>query len=80
MHYEPELTICVVQIRGIQEDELLNKPIINYAQIKTLYMARNVHPRNLYSPALPIKAMNYLANHIDEQIMYANMTPSRRNT
>ena len=58
--------------------ELVNKPIANYAQMKTIFTPRLVNSRQLFEPKLLIKAIDYLADNKAEGSDYAKMTASER--
>ena len=61
-----------------KDEELINKPIVNYDQMRTMYTRTKVPTPNLYAPVSLIQAMNFLADHEDEHIMYAQMNKGER--
>ena len=60
------------------DEELLNKPITNYIQMKTIFAMTNMPAPTAYSPAIVIQTLNYLADHKDEYYLYADMTGTER--
>ena len=58
--------------------ELVNKPIANYAQMKTIFTPQLVSSKQLFEPKLLIRAMEYLADNKAEGSEYAKMTASDR--
>jgi hypothetical protein len=50
-------------------------PIVNYAEMKTVFMPRLVSQRKLLDPCLLIKAINYLTDSKDECGDYAKQPP-----
>ena len=61
-----------------KDEELINKPIVNYDQMRTMYTRTKVPTPNLYGPHHLIQALNYLADHEDEHIRYAKMNMGER--
>ena len=61
-----------------KDDELLNKLITNYTQMKTIFAMTNMLAPTAYSPAIVIQTLNYLADHEDDYYLYADMTESER--
>ena len=57
-----------------KDKELLNKPIVNYAQMKKIFTPRNIARRNLYTLVLLTQAMNFLADEELAHTMYAQIT------
>ena len=53
---------------------MLNQPITNFAQMKTIIRVTIVQPHNMYTPALLIRAIDFLADNTDEQLKYSSMT------
>ena len=61
-----------------KDEELVNKPITNYTQMKTIFTMTNMLAPTAYSPAIVIQALNYLADHEDEYYLYADMKGTER--
>ena len=57
-----------------KDEELLNKPILNYSQMKTIFMFSNTPATSVYTPVILDRALNYLADHEEEHCKYAAMT------
>ena len=60
------------------DEELLNHPITNFAQMKAIFKVRTIQPRSMYAPALIIKAMDFLADNAEEQLKYSSMSKPER--
>ena len=56
-----------------KDEELLSKPVVNYAQMKKIYTRRNVPAPNMHTPVLLIQALNFLADDKHEHTMYVQI-------
>ena len=63
-----------------KNDKLLNKTIINYAQMKMIFLRVDVDIRNLLNPVLLIQAINHLADNKTEMGKYAGMIDANKRT
>jgi hypothetical protein len=58
----------------------LNKPIVNYKQMKTVFEPTYVRISDLFTPRKLMDAINYLADNKDHGDSYAQMTGSHKRT
>jgi hypothetical protein len=58
----------------------VNKPIVNFAQMKTIIAPRLVPDRKLFNPHSLIKEVDYLADNATNGGKYANMTTGESRT
>jgi hypothetical protein len=63
----------------MKHNDLLNKPIPNYNQLKTIFESRHVRNETLSTPHKHVDDMNYLAENKAHGSSKADMTrPARR--
>jgi hypothetical protein len=57
--------------------EFLNKPILNYAQMKEIFMPSLFNKHQLYESRSLIKALNFIASNKDECAKYLGCNHGR---
>jgi hypothetical protein len=60
--------------------EFLNVPIVNYAEMKTIFSPGLFGKDQLYQPHLLIKAINFIADNQDECAKYRGLQSWERTT
>ena len=57
---------------------LINKPIVNFAQMKMIFTPQYFGERQLYDPRLMIEAIDLLVDNKEERDAYAKMGSTQR--